>query len=103
MRLARVVGNVVATVKSPGLARYKLLLVRHVDPSDPSASESSGRDGEVYAAIDRTGAGDGDVVLVTQGSAARVDEGTDTVPTDATVVAIVDSVLMGTTTTFKKG
>jgi microcompartment protein CcmK/EutM len=103
MRLARVVGNVVATVKSPGLARHKLLLVRHVDPSDPSAPESSGNDSSIYAAIDRTGAGDGDVVLVAQGSAARLDEGTDTVPTDAAVVAIVDSVFMGSRTTFKKG
>jgi microcompartment protein CcmK/EutM len=99
MRLAQVVGNVVATVKARGLESRKLLLVRHVEPTAP---EKPGADGEIYAAIDLTGAGDGDVVLIAQGSAARIDHGTGTVPTDAAVVAIVDSVLIGSKVTFEK-
>lgn len=98
MRLAQVVGNVVATVKARGLESHKMLLVRNVDP----AAEVQGDDAEVYAAIDLTGAGDGDVVLVAQGSAARIDHGTGTVPTDAAVVAIVDNVLFGSRVTFRK-
>ena len=99
MRLAQVVGNVVATVKARGLERHKLLLVRHVDPSAKAPPPSGA---EVYAAIDLTGAGDGDVVLIAQGSAARIDHGTGTVPTDAAVVAIVDSVLLGSKVTYQK-
>lgn len=99
MRLAQVIGNVVATVKARGLESYKLLLVRHVGPS---AEAKSGEEADVYAAIDLTGAGDGDVVLIAHGSAARIDHGTGTVPTDAAVVAIVDSVLVGSRVTFQK-
>jgi microcompartment protein CcmK/EutM len=95
MRLARVVGNVVATIKAEGLARYKLLLVRDADPLKPERLT-----GEAYAAIDLAGAGDGEFVLVAHGSAARV--GRAEVPTDAAVVAIVDTVLMGTQVTFHK-
>ena len=99
MRLGRVCGNVVSTVKAAGLARYKLLIVRDVDtsaPLDPSGPPDS------YIAIDLIGAGDGDIVLVAHGSAARIDHGAGAVPTDAAVVAIVDSVLVGTITTFVK-
>ena len=35
MRLARVVGQVVATVKEPGLDGFKILLVEDLDASDP--------------------------------------------------------------------
>lgn len=99
MRLAQVVGNVVATVKARGLESHKLLLVRHVGPA---ADAKAGGDGEPYAAVDLTGAGDGDVVLVAQGGAARIHHGTGTVPTDAAIVAIVDSVLVGSRVTFEK-
>ncbi|MBM3508327.1 MAG: ethanolamine utilization protein EutN [Alphaproteobacteria bacterium] len=98
MRLAQVVGNVVATVKARGLESHKLLLVRHVNP----AAEVIDGEGEPYAAVDLTGAGDGDVVLVAQGGAARIHHGTGTVPTDAAIVAIVDSVLVNSRVTFEK-
>lgn len=98
MRLARVSGNVVSTVKAPGLARYKLLLVQDVSAGDPL--ERAGAD--CYVAVDLVGAGDGDVVLIASGSAARIDAGTAAVPTDAAIVAIVDNVLLGAEITFVK-
>ena len=48
------------------------------------------------------GAGEGEVVLVTAGSAARVPSGSGQTATDATVVAIVDSVIVRGEVTFKK-
>jgi microcompartment protein CcmK/EutM len=99
MRLGRVCGNVVSTVKAAGLARYKLLVVRDVDAAAPLSEPDRGGS---YIAIDLIGAGDGDIVLVAHGSAARVDHGAGAVPTDAAIVAIVDSVLVGSTTTFTK-
>lgn len=84
MLLGRVVGQVVATVRSPGFDNVSLLLV-----------QDTTEDGEVGAtcvAVDLIGAGEGDVVLMTSGSSARVAAGADS-PTDRAVVAIADSVI----------
>jgi ethanolamine utilization protein EutN len=99
MRLAKVVGQVVATVKEPGLDGFKILLVEDLDATDP---EREPFDGEAYPAIDVVGAGEGEVVLVTAGSAARVPSASGRTATDAAVVAIVDTVIVGGEVTFKK-
>ncbi|MCG8511520.1 MAG: EutN/CcmL family microcompartment protein, partial [Rhodospirillales bacterium] len=52
--------------------------------------------GRAIVAIDRIGAGEGQLVLITQGSSARLADGCGKVPTDAVVIGIVDQVsLMG--------
>jgi len=108
MRLARVVGQVVATVKEPGLDGFKILLVEDLDATDPDrdrfgALEVRGvPEGTAYPAIDVVGAGEGEVVLVTAGSAARVPSASGRTATDAAVVAIVDTVIMHGEVTFKK-
>ena len=99
MRLGRVCGNVVATVKAAGLTRYKLLLVEDVDATNPSAREERVA---AYSAVDLVGAGVGEIVLVSHGSAARIDDGAAAVPTDAAIVAIVDSVHLDARGTFNK-
>jgi ethanolamine utilization protein EutN len=97
MDIGRVVGQVVATVKQPGLQGRTLLLVVPVDLADLD------RDGgEGYVAADSVGAGPGEVVLVSRGSAARVDGSTSAVPTDAAAVAIVDTVVIDNKTVFRK-
>jgi len=108
MELARVVGQVVATVKQPGLHGMKLLVLVAVDANDDTAGngDAIGLDadsGRQYVAVDYTGAGHGELVLVTRGTAARVDDQTTHIPTDAAVVAIVDSVVLDHKTTFRKG
>lgn len=57
MFLARVVGEVVATVKHAHLAAHKLLVVHAVTPGGASA-------GRVMIAVDTVQAGEGDLVLV---------------------------------------
>jgi ethanolamine utilization protein EutN len=99
MRLAKVLGQIVATVKEPGLDGFKILLVEDLDPTDPDRDPFGG---EAYPAIDVVGAGEGEVVLVTLGSAARIPTATGSTATDAAVVAIVDSVIVGGEVTFKK-
>jgi ethanolamine utilization protein EutN len=79
MLLCRVVRSTVATVKAPGFERFKLLEVRPERADDPG-----------FVAIDAVGAGEGDLVLVAVGSAARSLEVTQGIATDATIVAIVD-------------
>jgi ethanolamine utilization protein EutN len=108
MRLARVVGQVVATVKEPGLDGFKILLVEDLDATDPERDSFDGPrvrgvpEVTAYPAIDVVGAGEGEVVLVTAGSAARVPSASERTATDAAVVAIVDSVIVGGRVTFKK-
>ena len=79
MQLCRVVGSTVSTLKAPGLAQFKLLNVR------PEKG-----DGPEFIAVDGVGAGEGDLVLVATGSAARELEATRWLAIDAAVIAIVD-------------
>ena len=79
MQLCRVTGSTVSTVKAPGLAQFKLLNVK------PEKG-----DGPEFVAVDGVGAGEGDLVLVAVGSAARALPTTRDLPVDATIVAIVD-------------
>jgi microcompartment protein CcmK/EutM len=99
VRLGRICGTVVATIKAEGFASRKLLLVTNVDAQDPAKIATSGG---IYVAVDLIGAGDGEIVLVAEGSAARVDRGCANIPTDAAVVAIVDTTRLGTKTTYEK-
>ena len=85
MILAQVVGTVVSTRKDPGLARFKLLLVREVDASFAPT-------GTLVVAADAVGAGRDEVVLVVAGSSARLTEATKEKPVDSVIVGIVDSV-----------
>lgn len=103
MQLARVRGNVVATVKAPGLSAHKLLIVEAVSAGSPLSSIDDSELGQtVYVAVDLAGAGVGEIVLVTFGSAARVETQGQTAPTDAAIVGIVDSVQIESRETFVK-
>jgi len=85
MQIARVTGTVTATVKEPSLAGTKLLVV------DIEGSASNVLDRSLVAA-DMCGAGVGDLVLVTTGSAARLSSGAGTLPVDAAIIAVIDHV-----------
>jgi ethanolamine utilization protein EutN len=98
MQLAKVIGQVVSTIKEPGLDSFKILLVEEIDPAAPEMS----RDSNSYLAVDLVGAGEGEVVVVTEGGAARVHEATAHTATDSAVIAIVDSVTVGGRSTFRK-
>jgi ethanolamine utilization protein EutN len=99
MDIGRVVGQVVSTVKQAGLQGRTLLLITPVDLAD---ADRNGPEDLTYIAVDCVGAGLGEVVLVSRGSAARVDGATGAVPTDAAAVAIVDTVVVDNKTVFRK-
>jgi microcompartment protein CcmK/EutM len=82
--LARVVGTVVATRKDPKLESHKLLLVVPVDP------DGTEKDGYVVA-VDTVDAGYKETVIVVRGSSARMAEGMEERPVDASIVGIVDT------------
>ena len=85
MILAHVLGTVVSTRKDSGLLSLKLLLVREVDTAFKPA-------GNLVVAADAVGAGTGELVIVAQGSSARLTEVSKDKPVDAVVCGIVDAV-----------
>ena len=83
MLLGTVVGTVWATRKDPGLVGMRFLIVREISlDGEPLAN--------YVVAADAVGAGEGEVVLVAQGSSGRQTELTQGKAVDAVVMAIVD-------------
>lgn len=87
MRLAKVIGTVVATRKEESMVGFKLLVIEELDPRTEQPRENC------LVAVDTLGAGEGDMVLWVQGGAARVisDEHRKA-PLDVAIVGIIDSV-----------
>ena len=85
MQLARVIGTVVSTVKSGSLESRKLLVIQ---PLDAKLNET----GTPIVAIDSVGAGKGEVIFWCRGKEASFAFEPLEVPTDCTIVGIVDSV-----------
>ena len=80
MYLGKVIGNVVCTIKDSSLEGSKLLLVRRL-PNGPSV-----------VAVDAVGAGTGETVYVCRGREAAFAFKPKEVPTEASVVAIIDTI-----------
>ncbi len=81
---------------------HKLLVV------EPYRLDEKARDrlvstGRTFIAVDTLGAGEGQFVLVTQGSSARLTPETKTLPIDAVVIGLVDSVRVGGKDVFRRG
>src|SRR4051812_50128488 len=93
MFLARVTGHVVATQKDKTLSGQKLFVVEplNVKFDDQNKPSSLGNTGRAIVALDSVGCGEGQLVLVVQGSSARMTEITKNLPADALVIGIVDS------------
>lgn len=95
MVFARVTGSVVCTQKDAKLVGAKLLLVQPVDLGGVAK-------GYPIVAVDAVGAGEGELVLLVQGSSARQTSRTHNTPVDAVIFAIVDSVEQGGKKVFNK-
>jgi ethanolamine utilization protein EutN len=85
MQIGRIVGCVVATMKNPGLAAQRLLIVQ---PLTPELNVT----GKHLICTDSTGAGAGELVYWCKGKEASFPFLPTQVPTDATVVGIVDKI-----------
>ena len=101
MFIGKVSGRVVSTQKIDTVVGSKLLLVKAMTVKGDSPGELADT-GRVAVAIDTLGAGEGDLVLVTQGSSARLTESTKNMPTDAVVVGIIDEIQAGSREIYKK-
>ena len=83
MQLARVVGDIVATLKDPGLSGISLLLIQPIT----SSGEPAGRP---LVAVDSIGAGVGEAVFFVRGKEASFPFYPPEIPADAGIVGIVD-------------
>ena len=95
MKIAKVVGVTICTVKEPRLENSKMLLVCDADQTGKII-------GNPYIAQDVVGAGPDELVVVVQGSSARVAAWDDNSPVDAVIVGNLDSLQFDGKTTYRK-
>lgn len=89
MKLCKVKGNVVATVKHPAYKGHKLMIVQPID-------EIGGDVGSSFLAVDLAQAGPGDTVLVMQeGNGVRQILKEKILPIRSIIIGIVDAVEVG--------
>jgi ethanolamine utilization protein EutN len=94
MFIARVTGSLVATQKVASMVGHKLLIV------EPYRVDESRRDrlaptGRTFVVVDTLGAGVDEMVLICQGSSARLTPETDKLPIDAVIIGLIDTVDVG--------
>lgn len=85
MKLAKVIGTIVATRKEESLVGCKLMIIRRVN------GMSEYIDSEEIA-VDFVGAGIGDIVLIAQGSSVRVDPKRKESIIDMGIIGIIDAI-----------
>ena len=91
MFVAKVTGSLVATQKVDSMVGRKLLVVEpyRLDARTRGSLKTTGR---TFVAVDTVGAGVGELVLITQGSSARLTPETKNLPVDTVIIGIVDTV-----------
>ena len=102
MVVAKVIGEIVSSVKVDRLVGQKFLLVEVQRIEHESNASKIIPTGTTLVANDPLGAGRGEIVLVVQGSSARMTDLTSTLPTDGLIIGIVDSINVESETVYKK-
>ena len=87
MLLGQIKGHVVSTAKVENLNGKKLMLVEVVSVREHGLVTT----GREMVCIDAVQAGVGELVIVVQGSSARIAPEFGKVPTDAVIIGIVDT------------
>ena len=95
MQLGRVMGTVVATSRTSTAEGWTLRVVGHLN-------DKNELNGKFSIAVDVLGAGEGEVVMLTAGSAARQHQLTAARPCDSIIMAIVDTWTVGSDVRFQK-
>ena len=85
MKIAKVVGNLVSTIKDKSFNGYKLMIVEYLNPDGTP-------DGKRQIAFDAAHAGIGDIVLVNiDGGAANMFTDDKDLIADLTICGVLDS------------
>jgi ethanolamine utilization protein EutN len=102
MFLARITGNVTATQKVPVMTGQTLFVVEPLRVNEQSQQDLQPT-GRTFIAVDTVGAGEGEIVLIVQGSSARFTDETSKLPIDCAIVGIVDNVRVGSRDIYDSG
>ena len=86
MFYARVIGKIISTIKYKGLVGKKIQIIQPVD------METGKDEGSFLVALDATASGVGDMVGYEDGMEATWAFDGEDIPTDATIVSIIDKV-----------
>lgn len=100
MFIARVTGNITATQKVREMNGQTLFIVEPLRVDEKSGTGLIGT-GRTFIAVDAVGAGEGETVLIVQGSSARFTDDLKTLPIDCSIIGIVDNVRVGGKDLFK--
>ena len=103
MVVGKVIGEIVSSVKVDRLLGQKFLLVEVQKVTPGPESTEIVPTGSTLVVNDPLGAGRGEIVLVVQGSSARMTELTSKIPTDGLIIGIVDSITVDKNTVYRKG
>ncbi len=95
MRIAKVIGTTISTIKDEALKGRKLLILRQTN-------EGGETYGQPYVAVDTLDAGIGDLVLTAHGSGGRQTYLTRNSPVDAVIMAVIDHMELGGEVTYRK-
>ena len=95
MIIAKVMGTAVASAKHAALTSTKIMIIC---PADVDGDIS----GDPMLAVDLVGAGQGELVIVSQGSSARMATDYKNSPVDAAIVGILDSLQFDDKIRFRK-
>jgi len=95
LKLAKVIGNVVATHKEEKVRGRKFMVLQPLNVDfEP--------DGNVLVGVDAVGVGEGEIILYATGSSARQTHLTENRPTDCVIMAIVDLVEIDGSNVYNK-
>ncbi len=95
MEIARVIGSAVSTIKDAKLTGAKLLIVQRATPNNTLY-------GEPFIVVDTVGAGEGELVILVEGSSARYTSKTFDSSVDAVIIGILDSLEVDGELVFRK-
>jgi ethanolamine utilization protein EutN len=95
MLIAKVMGTAVASAKHAALNSTKILIICPANIDGDTI-------GEPFLAVDLVGSGQGELVIVSQGSSARLATDYKNSPVDAAVVGILDSLQYDDKLGFRK-
>jgi microcompartment protein CcmK/EutM len=95
MRIARVLGTAISTIKDEKIKGSKLLILKETDQTGKLL-------GKAFVAVDLVDAGEGELVLTGHGSSARQTYLTKDCPVDAVVMAVIDHLNVDGEVVFRK-
>ena len=86
MIIGRVIGNIESIIKDDSFEGFKLMIVQEINLDGTY-------DKNFYISVDLIGVGDGEIVMVTNGTSSRATEETYEKPIDSIIIAKINKII----------